>query len=817
MSLTPTFRDFSISLKLSVLIVLTSGLGLILSGVGFLIYEAAEYHRSATRENTALSEIIATSSTAALSFGDVRAENETLASLRGDPRKLEATVYDSSNRFFATYRNPVVDLGAPAAKPGPDGSRFVGDLLILTQPIKLGQQRIGTVVLKVSMKAAYTRLSDTGGFIGVMLVASLAGALLLATHLRRTITEPLAELSRVAQRISVGKDYSIRARKFGKDETGAVADSFNQMLSQIQAQEEARIKSELVLRDSEERYALAALGSNDGLWDWKLPSNKIYFSPRWEEMLGYSAGELKADPEEWFVRIHPGDREKVRAEMAGRAKEAPEIFSIEYRIRRKSGTYIWALCRGIIVRDTAGRIVRIAGSQTDITEGRILDSLTGLRNRIYFIDKLDACLAAAREGDHPFAVLFLDLDRFKVVNDSLGHAAGDRLLIDFAARLQSGVRSSDLTARSANLSVVARFGGDEFAILLEGIRHPEDAAGVAGRILEHLEPPFLVANHPVFVSVSIGIAMGDSAKTGEDLLRNADAAMYSAKTKGKARYEVFNEGMRDRAVARLELETDLRKALDEEQFVVYYQPEVVLRTGKTIGYEALIRWQHPQRGLIQPGEFIQTAEDTGLIIPIGRWILNHACRQMAEWHKILPPDSRPTISVNMSVKQLADPRFVEDVARALSESGLNPPSLRLELTESSIMENKDRTLSVLRSLKELNVGLELDDFGTGYSSLSYLHELPFDAVKIDRSFINGIPARKGSTKMVETILGMARSLKLEVVAEGVETNEQRNQLIALGCPFAQGFLYSKPIDAEMTTNTMNKQHAIPGFAKLPAA
>lgn len=802
MTLTSTLRNASIGLKLALVITLSCSIGLILAGAGFISYQTVQYREDSKRSISALAEIIATSSTAALTFKDSRAETETLAALAGDPDQMQAAVYDESGRLFALYKNPKVVTSALPNRPRPNGSYFEGQTLIHFQPIRFANGRIGTLLLQANMEDDYLRLLDAVKVIGILLISALAVALLIGRRMQRAITTPLKELSTVARRISSEKDYSARAPKFGNDEIGVVIDSFNEMLSQIQLREEAR-------QAAEERYALAVKGANDGLWDWNRVSNEIYFSPRWKQMLGYADDEIKPDPEEWFSRIHPGDRDRVRAEIAERGSDAPEVFACEYRINQKNGLRIWVLCRGIAVRNTQGRIVRMAGSQTDITQGKVIDPLTGLRNRLYFIDKLDACLSTSRDASHRFAVLFIDLDRFKVVNDSLGHDAGDRLLLEVSDRLQSTVRSSDLVASVRTASVVARFGGDEFAILLQDVRRTRDVSIVAERILRQLEPAFSIASHPVFVTTSIGIAFGDSGATPEEILRNADAAMYHAKTKGKARYEVFNQGIRDRAVARMELETDLRKAVDHEEFLVYYQPEVSLRTGHTVGFEALVRWQHPQRGILPPSEFIPIAEETGLIVPIGRWVLRQACRQMAEWHKSLKNHPLPSVSVNISLKQLADPGFIDLVARALAESGLNPPSLRLELTESSIMENSPSTLDSLRRLKALNVGLELDDFGTGYSSLSYLHQLPFDAVKIDRSFVSGMPEREGSAQMVETILEMARSLKLDVVAEGVETKEQRDQLAAMGCPLAQGFYFSQPVDPATTEVSLHEECAEP--------
>jgi diguanylate cyclase (GGDEF)-like protein len=401
-------------------------------------------------------------------------------------------------------------------------------------------------------------------------------------------------------------------------------------------------------------------------------------------------------------------------------------------------------------------------------------------------------------------VLFLDVDRFKIVNDSLGHETGDWLLIEVAERLRLSVRSTDLSARISLPSVVARFGGDEFAVLLEDLHHPSEAAIVAERILAQFAAHFEIQGRIIFATVSIGIAPGGSAGTSKDLLRNADTAMYYAKTRGKARYAVFDDSMRGRAVARMELESDLRKAIEDEQFLVYYQPEVSLKSGRVVGYEALVRWNHPQRGLVMPGEFLLVAEETGLIVPLGRLVMHEACRQMAEWHRNFPSVPRLTISVNASSRELADPDLVTNVARILQESGLDPESLRIEVTESSIVENQDLTSSTLHSLRDLGVHLEIDDFGTGYSSLSRLHEYPFSTVKIDRSFVKDIETETESLHLVETILRLADGLGLSVVAEGIETREQLAKLAALGCGFGQGYYFSRPADGKSTQRAIEE-------------
>jgi diguanylate cyclase (GGDEF)-like protein len=466
----------------------------------------------------------------------------------------------------------------------------------------------------------------------------------------------------------------------------------------------------------------------------------------------------------------------------------------EYRMRHNSGGYIWTLSRGIAIRDASGNAVRMAGSQTDITEGKISDPLTHIPNRPYFIDRLESAIESAREEGTLYAVLFVDLDRFKLVNDSLGHAAGDELLIDVAGRLRAGMRSSGRPGGQTT-SVVARVGGDEFAILLTHMRNLNEPSIVAARLLERLSEPFYLEGRHVSVSASIGITVGSPESTPETLLRNADSAMYHAKANGKARFEFFNDAMRELVVARFEIETGLRKAIDTGQLVLYYQPIVSIVDDQICGFEALVRWNHPERGLISPGEFIPIAEESDLIILLGRWILRQSCRQMAEWHKKLASHPPLTINVYVSPRQLGDPRLIEDVEFALAESGLNPDSLSLEVTESSLMENTEQTAATLNRLKAMNIRLEIDDFGTGYSSLSYLRRLPFDMLKIDRSFVNELNAGSGGLDIVKAIIEMAHSLRLQVIAEGVETEEQMYLLRQLGCNYVQGFLFSKPVPA----------------------
>jgi diguanylate cyclase (GGDEF)-like protein len=415
------------------------------------------------------------------------------------------------------------------------------------------------------------------------------------------------------------------------------------------------------------------------------------------------------------------------------------------------------------------------------------DSLTGLPNRAMFTELLKAEIETSkRRGEgHMFAVLFLDLDRFKNINDSLGHTHGDLLLVAFAERLERTLRPVD---------TLARFGGDEFAILLSGMSDATDAVRVAQRISEELSQPFVLDKNSAFATSSIGIALSSTGyDRPEDILRDADTAMYRAKENGKARYEVFDHGMHARAVSRLQLESDLRQAVEQKEFCVHYQPIVSLQTGRLAGFEALVRWNHPRRGLVSPADFIPVAEETGLIVPIGEWVLQEACRHIRECQDLFPSHRALSLSVNLSARQVAQPDLLERIQDALAASQLNPHCLKLEITESVVMENAEAAALMFKQLRALGVQLSIDDFGTGYSSLSYLHRFPLNYLKIDRSFVSRLTTDNDNA-IVRTISTLARNLGMEVIAEGIETEEQYQQLKILGCEYGQGFLFSHPVD-----------------------
>jgi diguanylate cyclase (GGDEF)-like protein/PAS domain S-box-containing protein len=561
------------------------------------------------------------------------------------------------------------------------------------------------------------------------------------------------------------------------------------------------------LRESEERYALAALGANDGLWDWDLRNHRIYFSPRWKAMLGHADSEIDGRPEEWFERIHPDDAAALRQQLQEHLEGLTDHFECEHRMRHRSGAYRWMLARGIAVRDAAGRATRIAGSQTDttgrkrveeqLTHDAFHDALTGLPNRGLFIEHLGLIIEQGkRNKDHLFAVLFLDMDRFKLVNDSHGHIDGDCLLVEISWRLRKSLRAGD---------TVARLGGDEFAILLRDMEEPGEAARVAHRIHAELARPFEIGGNEVYTTASIGIVLSTIGFTRpEDFLRAADTAMYRAKARGRGHHEVFDQEMHARVMQTLQLENDLRRAVERDEVIVHYQPIIALDTGHVSGFEALARWRHPERGLISPIEFIPVAEETGLIIPLGAWVLEEACREARRWQERAGQSHPPCLNVNLSGKQFAQPDLYARVVQALDESGLDARFLRLEITESVVMENAEATNATLQQLRELGVRLVVDDFGTGYSSLSYLQRFPISSLKIDRSFVSRMCDSEENSEIVRTIIALARNLDMDVVAEGVETEEQLAQLRALGCGYAQGFLFSQAVSADEAAKLLTR-------------
>ena len=556
-----------------------------------------------------------------------------------------------------------------------------------------------------------------------------------------------------------------------------------------------RERTEDALRESEERFR--GLFEEAPVAYHEIDCEGIVLRVNRAEctLLGYEAEEILGKYTWDFIALE--EREPARQAFRRKIGGEQPLEIVHRTDIRRDGAPLTVEIHQSLIRDAKGAVTGMRTARVDITEreraeeqlvrNAFSDALTGLANRALLRDRLDRALKRQiRHPDYLFAVLFLDLDRFKLVNDSLGHTIGDELLRAVARRLEKCLRSQD---------TVARLGGDEFTMFLEDIRDETDATRVAERVYKDLRAPFQVAGHEVFTTSSIGIALSSTGYTQpEDLLRDADTAMYRAKSLGKACYSMFDTAMHERAVALLQLDHDLRRALERKEFRIHYQPIVRLENAEVTGLEALLRWEHPARGFVSPAEFIPLAEETRLIIPIGRWALEETCRQVRAWQLQFGADI--PVNVNLSGKQLSQPDLVCQITQILEQFFLDGRSLKLEITESVIMENIESVITMLQQLKALGIQSSMDDFGTGYSSLSYLHRLPIDVLKIDRSFVSGTRTGVENPEVVRTIITLARDLGIDAVAEGVGTAEQLAQLRELGCKYGQGYLFSKPLDSE---------------------
>jgi len=556
-----------------------------------------------------------------------------------------------------------------------------------------------------------------------------------------------------------------------------------------------RKRAEEALRRSQERFELVTRATSDAIWDWNLETDELWWNEGLQKLFGYSGDMLSSKLTSWSERLHPEDAERVIADIRRHIDSGKTNWTDEYRFRRSDGSFASVIDRGYVVYHETGKPMRMLGSMMDVTERKSLedqlthqalhDPLTKIANRALFRDRVEHALAKIVRNHVSIGVLFLDLDNFKSINDSLGHAAGDKLLVAVAERLQDCLRNSD---------TAARLGGDEFGVLIESVTHADEATNIADRILAVFDQPFSIEGKEIYVGTSIGIAAGSSETCGpEELLRNADLAMYLAKSRGKGKYVVFEPKMHEALMERIELVDDIRRGIEQKEFTLHYQPIVDLQSKEMVGMEALVRWIHPKFGLLAPMKFIPLAEETNLIIPLGEWVLREACRQVQEWRLKRTDGMDISVTVNISIRQFMQKELVDIVSRALRSSGLPPRSLILEITESFMLQDTEATILKLHELKKLGVRLAIDDFGTGYSSLSYLQRFPIDILKIDKSFVDKLGQGSEGNAVARAIIMMGDSLNLRTIAEGIERAEQIIELQSLGCEAGQGFHFSKPL------------------------
>lgn len=560
--------------------------------------------------------------------------------------------------------------------------------------------------------------------------------------------------------------------------------------------------AELTPESVGKKFALAAQASLDGFWEVDLVTNRAHFSPQWQRIAGFDPVEHIGTLEHWLERVHPEDRARLTNELrALRAGKARQMRN-QHRLLDEHGLWRWVVARAVSDRDEQGIVTRIAGAVTDETERKMADPLTGLGNRLYFIHHLERRFDQARTSNNwDFAVLSLGLERFKLANERLGYEGGDALLIETAIRLAGAIDKWHISSDS----VIARLNAADFLVCLEGMDDEAQAIEASKRIGQELSLPFQWRARKITPAAAMGVAQAEpSIAHPEELMRDADTALAEAKAAGRGHLVCYSRGMRERALARMQMEGDLDQAIRNGQLELHYQPEIDLATRRIMGFEALVRWRHPERGMVMPADFIPLAEETGLILPLGDWGMAEACRQVVAWRELAgdnaadlsgqPAELR--VSVNLSAKQFGRPGLVTRVAEILSSTALSASDLRLEVTESSLMSHEDTAQETMEDLQDLGVGLHMDDFGTGYSSLNQLRRYPFDTLKIDRSFIQEIASEKSSAEIVRTILDMARSLEMDVVAEGIETQEQVTCLQTLGCGMGQGYFFARPMAPE---------------------
>jgi diguanylate cyclase (GGDEF)-like protein/PAS domain S-box-containing protein len=556
-------------------------------------------------------------------------------------------------------------------------------------------------------------------------------------------------------------------------------------------------------RGAEARFRSLLQNSSDVIAVHDSSGTISYLTPSVHHVMGFEPSELVG--RSCFEVIHPDDVAALRECFAEVLRQDRALSALELRVRNRDESWRWvdASVVNLIGDPNVGGIVahyrdvsERKGLEEQLAHSAFHDPLTNLANRALFKDRTANALAHRDRNPQPLAVMFLDLDDFKVVNDSLGHAAGDRLLVALGERLQENLRPSD---------TAARLGGDEFAVLIDDVVNPDEALLVAQRVIEVMRAPFWLDGRQFLLPASIGIAISSSGEEEADqLLRNADVAMYRAKSGGTGHYEVYERDMHAAIVERLELKEELERALEGDEFSVAYQPIVVLSQRRIVGVEALVRWQHPERGVVMPAAFISLAEETGLIVPIGRWVLEEACRQTRSWQLRYPGDPPLSVAVNLSPRQFEQPELTEEVANALRESGLAPGDLTLEITENLLMENTETTMLRLKELKRLGVRLAIDDFGTGYSSLGYLQRFPVDRLKLDKSFVDGVVHSGDDAALAQAVVQLGDTLGLQTVAEGIEAGEQVSELINLGCEFGQGYYFSKPLSAQEIESVLGR-------------
>ena len=803
------FKDLPIGTKLTLVCVITSLVSLFAAMAVIITYDHYSLDKTHREDLRVLASVIGDRSAAAVSFEDQRLAARNLKSLHFQPAVIAACIYKAptpppqfsnqqavsgvSQRWpsvksrLASYPND--DIICPRTTPSESvlTASADGEFIEIVQPIILDESTIGFLYLKSNSLALHERQTS---YLYVLLLVSVVASTIvlgLAKFFASWISGPLLQLDKTARSIAKNDDYSIRAESSSNDEIGQVVESFNHMLTVIE-REHAK------LRESEEKFRMISTSSKVGIFQLGTDGKCVYTNEELSVITGLSSAAILANG--WLSSIHQDDKPVVDAQWRSMLVDKQ---AININCRLGEGSIKWISGHVGILKNTNNQLTGFLGTIHDITDVKnaqvqleqmaFYDTLTGLANRRLFRNRLDHVINNLSREGNSLGLILLDLDHFKNINDSLGHDAGDSLLVIIAERLQQCVRASD---------TVARLGGDEFAVILPSINTTQAVSQVAQKILDTLKMPVTLQESEISISASAGISMApDDGDSAEILIKHTDLALYMAKAEGRNNYQFFTQEMNTDLLNHLALVEDLRHAITGDEFSLVFQPQIEISSGDLTGFEALIRWNHCSRGFISPDDFIPTAEETGLIIPIGRWVVATACRQLRALYDKKLVNENAVMTVNLSVKQFQDDELISFIESNLEKFDLKPGQFELELTETVLMENLEQALTKLEKLKDLGILISIDDFGTGYSSLGYLKRLPVNIVKVDRSFVMDIPHDKDDMEITAAIIAMAHSLNYEVVAEGIETAEQLSFLEKCNCDYGQGYLFSKPLPSPL--------------------